>query len=136
MGCSLKDFRIGTWATRKVGALTVETAEASTENGLQGIVYKVDGKFQGFVGSLDGVLWHVAQLAYGVSLQQTAPRTQLTDREITVRRDGAVIGHLQVGRRCFTPVIELDGGEAFLFGRAVSTLEAAVAQLLGMGQTA
>lgn len=61
MGCSLKDFAVGQWETVNVDGHKVEMAEATTKGvrPLSGMVYKLDGKFQGFTGSRAAVLYWV-----------------------------------------------------------------------------
>ncbi len=58
MGCTLKDFNIGEWETITVGAHTVEVAPAKTRGvRLDGVVYKLDGVFQGFTGTKEAAMF-------------------------------------------------------------------------------
>ena len=62
MGCRLSDFKVGEWKTIDVQGNKVQIAPAKTLGGkpvLTGVVYKVDGVFQGFTGNEDAVLYHV-----------------------------------------------------------------------------
>lgn len=63
MGCELRNFKIGTWKKLPFEGHTVEAAPAITAirgtKGLRGVVYKLDGVFQGFTGSNDAVIYHV-----------------------------------------------------------------------------
>jgi hypothetical protein len=60
--CKLNDFTItGEWNTEILeNGQILETASAKTEESrlkLDGVVYRVDGKLKGFVGSAEGAKW-------------------------------------------------------------------------------
>ena len=54
MGCRLGDFTIG---TKRRLAPRLETADATT-GPLSGVVYWIDGIFQGFTGNDDAAIYH------------------------------------------------------------------------------
>jgi len=58
MGCRLSDFKIGQWEKVPFGSKHVcELAPASTKlTGMEGFVYKVDGRFKGFVFSREAAI--------------------------------------------------------------------------------
>lgn len=60
MGCSLSDFTVGSWESVDVAGHRVAVAEAKTNYlKLAGVVWKVDGRFQGFTGSKEAALYFV-----------------------------------------------------------------------------
>ena len=81
MGCRLNDFDIADWLTTEVDGHKVEYARARAkpiryrgkvyDHNLRGMVYKLDGVFQGFTGcedferSRDAVMWHVERTLKG-----------------------------------------------------------------------
>ena len=57
MGCTLRDFKTGRWETVEHRGHEVKIADAATRNGgLSGVVYMLDGKFQGFTGDREAAL--------------------------------------------------------------------------------
>lgn len=59
MTCTLDDFFVG---SRRSLASRVDVANAATKNlRLHGVVYWVDGVFQGFTGDDDAALFHAAR---------------------------------------------------------------------------
>lgn len=60
MACRLNDFNIGAWETIQHREHVVEVASATTKGmKLVGVVYKLDGKFQGFTGTKDAAIYWV-----------------------------------------------------------------------------
>ena len=62
MACRLSGFRIQAWETIQHRGHVVEVAPATTKGGaptLDGVVYKLDGVFQGFTGSKDAAIYWV-----------------------------------------------------------------------------
>jgi len=70
MACRLSDFSIETWETIQHRGHVVEVASASTKGGapkLDGVVYKLDGVFQGFTGNKDAAVYWVNERLDGKS---------------------------------------------------------------------
>jgi hypothetical protein len=62
MACRLNDFSIGAWETVQHRGHAVEVASATTKGmKLDGVVYKLDGRFQGFTGNKEAALFWVDQ---------------------------------------------------------------------------
>jgi hypothetical protein len=62
MGCSLSYFDIKKWETLQHRGHVVEIAPATTKSvgtKLEGVVYKLDGVFQGFTGDKDAAIYWV-----------------------------------------------------------------------------
>jgi hypothetical protein len=61
MACRLSYFNIQGWETIQHRGHVVEVASASTKGTqpLEGVVYKLDGVFQGFTGDKDAAIYWV-----------------------------------------------------------------------------
>jgi hypothetical protein len=60
MACRLSDFNIKAWETIQHRGHVVEIAPAETKGmKLDGVVYKLDGVFQGFTGDKDAAIYWV-----------------------------------------------------------------------------
>ena len=91
MTCRLSDFDIGEWKTLQINGHTVELAEATSKplpwlpadapGTVPGVVYKVDGTFQGFTGSEDAVRYWVNQ-RYPVEPVTSRSDLNVTEQEL------------------------------------------------------
>jgi hypothetical protein len=68
MACRLSDFSIGAWETIQHRGHVVQVAPATTKGlKLDGVVYKLDGVFQGFTGNKDAAIYWVNESLGGKS---------------------------------------------------------------------
>ena len=68
MACRLRDFDIKAWETVQHRGHVVEVAPATTKGmKLDGVVYKLDGVFQGFTGTKDAAIYWVNEKLDGKS---------------------------------------------------------------------
>jgi hypothetical protein len=62
MGCSLKNFTVGKWKKSTVQGHKFEIAKAATTGlKLRGVVYSLDGVFQGFTGNEEAAIYWVGE---------------------------------------------------------------------------
>lgn len=67
MACRLSNFKVGKWETAQHRGHVVEVAPAKTAClGLEGVVFKLDGRFKGFTGSRDAAFYFINRELNGV----------------------------------------------------------------------
>ena len=100
MGCALKNFSVGQWIAHAVGSHRVEIAPATTRaTGTRGVVFKLDGVFQGFTGDAEAALYHAGKRLKEASAVQAAMPTLwcescgCRDAEVFVERGLNVRSH-------------------------------------------